>query len=311
MAISLVTLFGGIIRRTLSAASLSSQTIAIDDETTIHFWSPKPTTTSSSTAKPPLLLIHGFGPHGVWQWQQQINFFAKSYSLYIPNLVFFGGSYSTSSERSEIFQARAMGKLMEKVGVEKYYVVGTSYGGFVAFRMAEMWQDRVMKVVIANSAVNGLLSDSMELVKRGKVEKIEDLIMPEKASELRKLMNLSVFRRAYVPDFILNDFINRLYSKNRKEKLELLRGLTIGWDDIMKASPLQQEVLIVWGEHDKIFLLDLAMELKKVLGKNVKLKVIKNASHIPQVENAWKFNNIIDTFLRDSPDQGLSLMSKL
>lgn len=97
---------------------------------------------------------------------------------------------------------------MEKLGVEKYHVVGTSYGGFVAFRMAEMWQDRVMKVVIANSAVNGLLSDSMELVKRGKVEKIEDLIMPEKASELRKLMNLSVFRRAYVPDFILNDFIN-------------------------------------------------------------------------------------------------------
>ncbi|KAL8107380.1 hypothetical protein AgCh_023966 [Apium graveolens] len=266
MAISLVTLFGGIIRRTLSAASLVSQTVAIDDETTIHFWSPKPTSTKSSTTKPPLLLIHGFGPHGVWQWQQQIIFFAKSYRLYIPNLVFFGGSYSTSEERSEIFQARAMGKLMEKLGVEKYHVVGTSYGGFVAFRMAEMWQDRVIKVVIANSAVNGLLSDSMELVKRGKVEKIEDLIMPEKASEMRKLMNLSVFRRAYVPDFILNDFINRLYSKNRKEKLELLRGLTIGWDDIMKASPLHQEVLLVWGEHDKIFLLDLAVELKKYAG---------------------------------------------
>lgn len=247
----------------------------------------------------------------MWQWQQQINFFAKSYSLYIPNLVFFGGSYSTSSERSEIFQARAMGKLMENLGVEKYHVVGTSYGGFVAFRMAEMWQDRVMKVVIANSAVNGILSDSLELVKRAKVEKIEDLIMPEKASELRKLMNLSVFRRAYVPDFILNDFINRLYSKNRKEKLELLRGVTIGWDDIMKASPLHQEVLLVWGEHDKIFLLDLAMELKKVLGKNVKLQVIKNSSHIPQVENAWQFNKIIDTFLRDSPDRGLPLMARL
>lgn len=53
------------------------------------------------------------------------------------------------------------------------------------------------------------------------------------------------------------------------------------------------------------------MMVCRVLGKNVKLQVIKNASHIPPVENAWQFNNIIDTFLRDSPDQGLPLMARL
>lgn len=256
-----LTLYWALLRRTLSSADLSSQTITIDHETTIHFWAPKPN--SNTKPKPPLLLIQGFGPPGVWQWRQQIPFFARSFHLYIPDLVFFGGSSSTSADRSEIFQAEAIGKLMEKLGVLKYCVVGTSYGGFVAYRMAAMWPERVEKVVIASSGVNIRLRDNVELVKRGKVEKIEDLIMPETAEQLRKLMALSLFWRPYMPDFMLNHFIHILYDENRKEKLELLKGLTIGWDDNLNITPLQQEVLILWGDHDYIFPLEKAIELKK------------------------------------------------
>ncbi|XP_073042537.1 uncharacterized protein [Primulina eburnea] len=289
---SIVSLYGAFLRRSLSSAGLSSQSVEIDSGTTIFFWGP------AASTKPPLILIHGFGPHGIWQWRPQITFFATEFDVYVPDLVFFGNSYSNSPERSEVFQAACIAKLLEKIGIRRYSVVGTSYGGFVAYRMSEMWPERVEKVVIASSGVNLRRRDNVELMRRAQSEKIEDLMLPCAARQLRTLLGLCVFRRPpYLPDFFLNDIINKLYSENRKEKLELLRELRLGRDDTVNISPLSQEVLIVWGEHDKIFLLEKAIELSKLVGDKTTLQVIKNASHVPQLENAPRFNNIVKKFL--------------
>ncbi|KAL0407652.1 UNVERIFIED_CONTAM: hypothetical protein Sradi_1699600 [Sesamum radiatum] len=165
--------------------------------------------------------------------------------------------------------------------------------------MAAMWPERVEKVVIASSGVNMTRRDNQELLKRAKMEQIEELMLPITAAQLRRLIGLSIFRRPYyMPDFILNDFIDKLYCENRKEKLELLKGLKLGQDETAaNISPLSQEVLIVWGEHDQIFLLEKAIELNKLIGKRSRLEVMKNASHVPQLEDAAHFNNILNSFL--------------
>lgn len=208
--LSPVALYGGFLRRCLTGAGLISQSMQIDDETTIYFWGPKPIITpSSKPQKPSLILIHGFGPHGVWQWRPQITFFSNDFNIYIPNLVFFGRSTTKSSDRSEVFQATCVIKLLEKIGVEKCSVIGTSYGGFVAYHMATMWPEKVEKVTIASSGVNMKKKDNGELLKRAKVEKIEDLLLPATASQLRTLITLSTHRRPpYLPDFLFSDFIN-------------------------------------------------------------------------------------------------------
>ncbi|XP_024960615.1 uncharacterized protein LOC112501171 [Cynara cardunculus var. scolymus] len=294
--LSFVSLYGSFIRRSLTAAGLSSQILDVDADTTIHFWGPKPPS-NGDHRKSSLLLLHGFGPHGIWQWRLQVSFLATHFDVYIPDLVFFGESISNSSERSEIFQASAITKLMEKVGVNKYSVIGTSYGGFVAYRMAAMWPERVEKVVISSSGVNMRRRDNQELMKRANLETIEELMLPETAGQLRTLLRLAVYNGGYMPDFFLNDFIDKLYGENRKEKLELLKGLTLGQDDTPTISPLQQEVLIIWGEHDNLFLLDMGKELKEMLGKNASLEVIKKAGHVPQLEQPKNFNTILYHFL--------------
>ncbi|KAL0394244.1 UNVERIFIED_CONTAM: hypothetical protein Slati_4390600 [Sesamum latifolium] len=169
--------------------------------------------------------------------------------------------------------------------------------------MAAMWPEMVEKVVIASSAVNMRPDDNDGLLKKANVEKIEDLLMPVSAEQMRKLLGLVVFRRPYMPDFFLNDLIDKLYSENRKEKLELLKGLSIGQysqDHTLTIPPLSQEVLIVWGEHDQIFLLERAIELKTLVGgEKTRLQVIKNTSHVPQLERPAHFNTILHNFLHD------------
>ncbi|XP_052209008.1 uncharacterized protein LOC127812612 isoform X2 [Diospyros lotus] len=269
---SLVSLYSSYISRCLSVAGLSSQTIDIDDQTTIQFWGPKSPSNSNSNsdsnsalAKPALVLIHGFGPEALWQWRLQASFFARrNFAVYIPNLVFFGGSTTRSPDRSEVFQAISVGKLLERLGIERYSVAGTSYGGFVAYHMARMWPERVERVVIASSGVNMKRRDNEELVSRAKLQKVEDLMLPGTAAQLRTLVSLAIFRPPrLMPDFFLNDILRKLYSENRKEKMELLHGLTIGRDNTVELSPLRPDVLIVWGEQDQIFPLEKATELKQ------------------------------------------------
>ncbi|KAL7001839.1 hypothetical protein U1Q18_002987 [Sarracenia purpurea var. burkii] len=296
--VSIASLYGCFIRRSLAGAGLSSQTIDIDDETTVQFWGPNPRLSNpSATPKPPLVLIHGFGPDAQWQWRPQAVFFARDFAVYIPSLVFFGKSTTKSMERSEVFQAVSVAKVMEKLGVEKYSVVGTSYGGFVAYHMAAMWPERVEKVVIASSGVNMRLIDNVEFLKRANVETIEEVMLPRTAAQMRALLGVAMFRTTYVPDFFLKDFVHVLYSENRKEKMELLVGLKIGKDNTVSISPLQQDALIVWGENDQVFLLEKAIELKELLGEKARLKVIKKASHLPQLEQPAQFNSIVNTFL--------------
>ncbi|OIV96435.1 hypothetical protein TanjilG_09862 [Lupinus angustifolius] len=267
------SLYSGFLRRCFRAAGLSSQSIDLDDKTTLHYWGP---TEISKTQKPSLVLIHGFGPMAIWQWRQQVQFFSTH------------------------FNAVCVVKLMEKLEVKKFDVVGTSYGGFVAYHLATMLgEERVEKVVIASSGVNMRKSDNVALLERAEMDKIEDLMLPSTPQHLRKLMALSVSSmRFYIPDFFLKDFLNKLYSENRKEKMELLHGLSLGRDDTSIITPLQQEVLIIWGENDQIFPVHKAHELKEVISNNkVKLELIKNASHVPQIEKPAEFNNIILNFL--------------
>lgn len=120
-----------------------------------------------------------------------------------------------------------------------------------------------------------------------------------RASQIWVLITLSThWRPPYLPDFLFNDFIDKMFLENKKEKLELLKGLSLRKDDtIDHITPLQQEVLIVKGEHDQIFLLEKATKLKELLWEKARLKVIKNASHVPQLEHGAKFNEIVNDYL--------------
>lgn len=103
-----------------------------------------------------------------------------------------------------------MAKLMEKLGIEKFNVVGTSYGGFVAYHMAKMWPEKVAKVVIASSGINMRKCDSESLLQRSNCECIEKVMLPSTATELRTLMALASSSRILrmFPDALWNDVIN-------------------------------------------------------------------------------------------------------
>lgn len=183
---------------------LSSYTVDLDDRTTMHFW----TTNHRRFDKPNLVLIHGYGGNSMWQFSRQVGPLSRRFNLYVPDLLFFGKSYTKDTDRTDEFQARCVCEGLKRLGVERFSMYAISYGGFVGYRMAEKYEEMVEKVVIVSSGIG-----CTEEQKREELKKIGrnplDLLLPEKAEDLRLLVNFSTYKFdlfKWVPDFLLQQF---------------------------------------------------------------------------------------------------------
>ncbi|MCO5549943.1 hypothetical protein L7F22_003420 [Adiantum nelumboides] len=275
----------------------------VDPSTTIACWcKPSAAESLADQNKPAVVLIHGFATSALWQWYEQVKPLQRKFRIFVPDLIFFGKSTTKGSGRSEIFQAQMIAKAMETMNIPMYSVVGTSYGGFVAFRLAQLFPERVQKVVIANSGVCMTPQDDKELLERARVKVVDELLLPSSTAAFRSLLSLSINNfTIYLPSFVLQSILQFFYVENRDLQVELLQGLTLGLENGEPLPSLLQKVLLIWGDLDGIFPPDMAHRLKKHLGESTELVIIKNVAHCAQLENPQEFNKLVEKFLLGLP----------
>jgi pimeloyl-ACP methyl ester carboxylesterase len=210
-------------RRRFAAAGLVEATVPLDGgATTVHCWrfppGPGAAADGEGDARPVLVLLHGFGPPATWQWRRQVGPLSRRFRLIVPDLLFFGGSSTTSSAApgagrvSEAQQAEAVAKLVAAVvagAPARVSVAGTSYGGFVAYHVARLLGPAVVeRVVIASSDLLKAADDDRALLRRGGAERVEDVMLPRSPEQMRRLLQLAYHRpRRFTPGFVLRDFV--------------------------------------------------------------------------------------------------------
>ncbi|KAG7590552.1 Alpha/beta hydrolase fold-1 [Arabidopsis suecica] len=286
-------------------SGLRPVTIDLKDGTVVNFWVSK--TQPESKPKPNLLLIHGLGATAIWQWYDVARRLSRHFNLYIPDLVFFGGSSTTRPERSDIFQAQTLMRALEAQSVKKFSLVGLSYGGFVGYRMAAMYADAVERVVICCAAVCVEEKDMKAGVfKVSDLDEASKILVPESVKKLRELMGYIFYKPALarlVPTCLLHDFIEHALTRdNMEEKRELIKA--IPKDRIISEIPkLTQPTLIIWGEHDQVFPLEMGKRLEKHLGDNGRLVIIKRTGHIFNFERPKTFLKHLKSFLLETNPQ--------
>ncbi|GLJ46968.1 hypothetical protein SUGI_0991290 [Cryptomeria japonica] len=253
----------------------------------------------SPPEKPAVLLIHGFGVDGLTAWEKQIGALSKHFSLYIPDLLFFGESTTRRSERSEIFQAECVKNMLDCLQVKSVMVVGHSYGGFVGFWMAHRFPELVRCLVIVSSGVCMTPSSNDDLLKEFGGSDIKEVLIPESVPALKKALSLVLYSRPWLPNFVYRDWLENI-EMNKEQKAELVDGLVIGSNNAPHPlPPLNQNVLIVWGEYDRIFKLEQAYLLERHIGDKAKLMVIKMCGHVPPLEKSAELNKALLHFLLD------------
>nr|GLL26314.1 monoacylglycerol lipase ABHD6-like [Ipomoea trifida] len=232
--------------------------------------------------KPAVVLIHGFAGEGIVTWQFQVGALSKKFSVYVPDLLFFGGSITDSKDRSPTFQARCT-------------VVGFSYGGMVAFKMAEMFPELVEAMVISGSILAMTDSISAATLHSLGFSNSSELLLPTSVKGLKALLKVAAYKKYWFPNRLHQDFLQVMFS-NRKERGELLEGLIVSnKDDTTTDFP--QRIHLLWGENDQIFKVDLAKTMKEQLGSKTTFEGIRKAGHLVHLERPCVYNRCLKKFL--------------
>ncbi|CAO2165673.1 unnamed protein product [Urochloa humidicola] len=263
-------------------AGLRQHTVDVDGAgTVITFWVPKdkvpsekptvqdeklpPAPANKKQDRPAVVLVHGFAAEGIVTWQFQVGALAKHYDVYVPDLLYFGGSTSPSTDRSPGFQAECLATALRKLGVGPCAVVGFSYGGMVSFKMAEAHPDLVRWLVVSGSVLAMTDSISEAALERIGVASSAELLLPDSVKGLKALLSIATHRKLWFPDRLHRDYL--------------------------------EKILLLWGENDNIFNIELAKNMKEQLGEKTMLQSINKAGHLVHLERPCMYNRLLKEFL--------------
>nr|GEZ29795.1 epoxide hydrolase 4-like [Tanacetum cinerariifolium] len=298
----------------MKLAGVQTHTVGIEPGTHMRFWLPNETlekkynkktkTTEVTTIrpkpdKPVVVLIHGFAAEGIATWQLTIGGLSKHYSVYVPDLLFFGGSYSDDADRSPRFQAECLVTALRKLGVERCVAVGFSYGGMVAFKMAELYPEMVRAMVISGSILAMTDSISQQSLDELGFSSSTELLLPDSVKGLKTLLSVATHKKLWFPDRLHKDYLEVMFN-NRKERAELLEGLIVSNKDLT-IPHYPQRIHLLWGENDQIFKMELAQNMKWQLGDNTTVEGISKAGHLVHIERPCVYTRCLKKFLDSLP----------
>ncbi|KAH1206458.1 Epoxide hydrolase 3 [Glycine max] len=281
----------------MKMAGVRPYTVEIEPGTVMSFWVPSETLTKPKKkkreAQNQLEAQQARGGSGARLWRRGNHDMAVS--IYVPDLLFFGGSTTDKPHRSPAFQAQCVVAGLRKLGVEKCIVVGYSYGGMVAFKMAEMYPEVVEALVITGSILAMTDSISATSLQELGFSSSSELLLPTSVKGLKALLTVASHKKQWYPNRLLKDYLEVMIT-NRKERGELLEALVVSDKDIIIPN-FSQRIHLLWGENDKIFNLELAQNMKEQLGDGTTFEAIKKAGHMVNMERPRLFNRCLKQFI--------------
>jgi pimeloyl-ACP methyl ester carboxylesterase len=233
---------------------------------------------------PPVLLLHGFGGNGLINWFALMPGLSRHYRVIVPDLLWFGAS-TASRPPSLVAQGEALVQLIEHLNLQSVQVVGVSYGGLVALEVARQGGPNVHRLVLINSP--GLAygePDIDSMLERAGAANLHELFIPRCARDVERVSRLVCNNLPPIPDFLLED-IRRHYYVGREHHLSALINDLVGkipeHKHRFRVVRLPPTVLI-WGEKDRVFPLELGQKLAKHL--HAPLLVVPRVGHNLPVE---------------------------
>ncbi|MEV5835488.1 alpha/beta fold hydrolase [Nocardia sp. NPDC052112] len=242
------------------------------------------------TEAPVMVLVGSLGTT-ISMWDDQLREFSGWYRTIAVDLPGHGGT-PVPDERCTVagFAAEVIA-LMNALGVDRFAVVGLSFGGAVAQALAARYADRVLSVVIA-CAVTEYNSDHWHT-----------RALTVRTRGLSEIVQRTAGRR-FAPGFAEREpdayarSLLTLSTMNPKGYAACCEALATH-----NARPLLPHItapaLILAGELDQVTPAALVQEMTKLIPDST-LRVINGAGHLVNVEKPRVFNAVVADHLANS-----------
>ena len=280
----------GRIRSHLADAGMQEMQVRLGDDT-MSYW--------DGGTGTPVVLLHGLGMPGLWEWNEQAPALVRSHRVIIPDLLWFGGSSSSRRDFSLGHQIAAVRALINHLGLSQVDLVGHSYGGIVAYGVATSDGVRIRSLVLVDSPGPTFgKADYADLTARLGTSDPTEIFIPQNPNDVHRLMALAYQHPPYIPDFAARQLIAEAYTKNRAELHALFADPSGNIDSLTTAPPqIRQPLCMIWGRNDPIFPLDLSDRLMLFASNRTARHIVEDARHAPNVEHPKKFNDFLQACL--------------
>lgn len=249
---------------------------------------------TESGAGDPVVWLHGSGPGatGMSNFGANLAAFADHRNV-VVDLPGWGWSPRPETDQPLLHHAaERVVRAMTALGIDRAHLIGNSYGGGVAMRIAITEPERVGRLVLM--APGGVLPTDAPPWPVG-LQHLFDYMAAEKPSReaMAEFVKLMVHDEALATDALIDE----RYQASLRSHPELPVPPNFG-DLTPDLHRIEARTLLVWGREDQTVPLTWAPKVLHGI-PDAELRVLPRCRHWVQYERAPEFNRIVREFLVD------------
>ena len=250
---------------------------------------------------PALVLIHGFASSTLVWSKVFLRLAEQGFRVIALDMLGFG--YSAKPRNGEYTiagQAKLLTRLLDRLGIARALILGSSYGGAVAATCALDYPDRVEKLILVGTVNNNrpLAYTLMRLFSSPLFGDVVSPLLIGSRRLLRRRMKRVYDRHAWVLDERRVD-ARHLPLRASGTQRAIIRTVR-SWDAeriSRDAHLISQPTLLLWGENDReIPVADGERLHAEIPGS--RLIVFLNCGHLPHEEYPEAFTTVVTDFCK-------------
>jgi len=229
----------------------------------------------------PLVLLHGFNGDG-YHFARVSRRLGKHFRIIAPDLPGFGQTrFEEKLDYSVEAQADRVLALLDQLGTERFYLGGSSMGGYVACALAKKAPQRVRALWLLNPGglQNAPLSPLFEVVYAGG----HNALVVRDRRDFERLMDYCFVRPPWLPRPLARELADRA-GRNAERASEIFEAMRFRSTPLEEmASGLDLPTLIVWGEADQV-LHPSGLSLLAECMPEARTLLLPATGHLPMIE---------------------------
>ncbi len=233
----------------------------------------------------PVVLIHGY-TSSTYTWKDQFDELAKRYRVIAIDLKGFGFSDKPDGDYSRRAQGEVVARLLDKLSIQRAWLVGNSMGGETALNMAVDHPEKVLGLVLIDSAgvkVQGRTSLAPWYLQMPVVGRLLTALALTSDTLVRAGLEKSFFDDSKITDERVNAYYQPLRTQGGQLSATRARAQFELYPVEDRIASIKAPTLIIWGSEDELIPLEAGRKLNELISGS-KLVVFEKCGHVPQEE---------------------------